>query len=391
MGHMVATMATRSDRARRPLLDALLVVGASFIMAVGTVIVSDHSPPGVAGWLLLLGSAAALWWRRERPVLVMWITIALGLVYHLFAFPGAFYTLAIVVGVYSAAAAGERLMSLVGVVAALGLFLVADSLFPTGHDFLGGGALWFGGWLAAGAVLGEAMRSRADYLAASEARAREAERHRQEEALRRVSEERVRIARDLHDVLAHSISIINVQAGAAAHHLDNDPDKSRDALNTVRETGKQALRELRSAISVLRDGIQLEAPRSPSPGVADLDRLVETTRETGLEVDLHRRGDLTDLPADVELAVYRVVQESLTNVTRHAHATKAEVTIESRAVGLFLRIDDNGRGPTSADRVGHGISGMRERVRALGGRLEAGSRPGSGFRVEAEIPLETPS
>lgn len=197
----------------------------------------------------------------------------------------------------------------------------------------------------------------------------------------------MRIARDLHDILAHSISIINVQAGAALHHLDTSPDEARAALLTVRNTGKQVLRELRSSIGVLRDSGHSDAPRTPSPGIADIDQLVAATRETGLSVDLEHAGDPNPVPADVELAAYRIVQEGLTNVTRHAAATKVTVKVDRRPEELVVRIDDDGLGSRATPGKGHGITGMKERVAALGGQLYAGPKRSGGFRIEGRIPL----
>ncbi|MGH3650357.1 MAG: sensor histidine kinase, partial [Acidimicrobiia bacterium] len=256
------------------------------------------------------------------------------------------------------------------------------------HILTGGGALWFLGWLTVALPLGEVSRSRSAYITAVQDRAVEAERSRQEQVLRRAGEERMQIAREIHDVLAHSISIINVQAGAALHHLDTNPNQARDALLTVRETGKQVLRELRSSLGVLRDpNGQIEAPRAPYPGIADIDRLVSATQEAGLSVELERNRRSDTVPADVELAAYRIVQEGLTNVTRHANATTVTVTIDHRPAELIVRIDDNGHGSPADNAGGHGITGMKERVAALGGYLDAGPKPEGGFRVEARIPV----
>ncbi|MGH8944746.1 MAG: sensor histidine kinase, partial [Acidimicrobiia bacterium] len=253
----------------------------------------------------------------------------------------------------------------------------------------GGGVLWFLGWLTVAGLVGEVARSRSDYLTLIQQRALEAERTREEEARRRAGEERMQIARELHDVLAHSISIINVQSGAALHHLDTDPDKTRNALLTVRDTGKQVLRELRTSIGVLRDPDgHMDAPRVPTPGISDIDQLVSATREAGLSVDLERRGEPEGVPADVELAAYRIVQEGLTNVTRHAEATSVTVAVEHRPDELVVRVDDDGRGVPARPGDGHGITGMRERVAALGGDIYAGPKPGGGFRVEGRIPLD---
>ena len=231
-----------SDRARPEVADLALVLAAIVVMVMGTIGVSRSSaPPDPVGWLLLVAAGGALWFRRPWPTAVMWIVIATGLAYDLLGNPGAFSTVAIVLAIFSVASSGRRWTAIAGVVATLATFYLTDLIGDTGHVLNAEGALWFGGWLIAGFLMGEVSRARIDRAAAAEQRAREAERHRQEETLRRASEERMRIARELHDVLAHSISIINVQAGVAAHHLDTDVDKARAALKTVRDTGKQAL------------------------------------------------------------------------------------------------------------------------------------------------------
>lgn len=377
---------TVDSRSRLP-ADVALALAAAVLMVLGTSGVSARNTPDPMGWLLLLGAAAVLVFRRRWPIQVMATTIVLGLAYTTLGNPGAFYTVAIGVGIYSVAAAGHRLVALAGVAGSFGLFLAADLLLETGHILTGGGVLWFLGWLTVAGLLGEVARGRSEYLAAIQQRALEAERTREEEARRRAGEERMRIARDLHDILAHSISIINVQAGAALHHLDTNPDEARVALVTVRDTGKQVLRELKSSIGVLRDSGHSEAPRTPSPGIADIDQLVTATRDTGLSVDLEQAGDPNPVPADVELAAYRIVQESLTNVTRHASATKVTVRVDRRPEELVVRIDDDGLGSRAATGRGHGITGMKERVAALGGQFYAGPKSGGGFRVEGRIPL----
>lgn len=379
------------DPTRRWVGDAALGLAVAVLMVLGTSGVStDGTRPDALGWVVLVGAAAALAFRRRWPIAVMWTAVVLGLAYTLLGYPGGFYTVAIGMGIFTVAATRHRWAALAGLLGGFGLFLLADLVTETGHLIAGGGALWFLGWLTVAYLLGEVTRSRSDYIAAVQERAAEEERSRQEEALRRAGEERMEVARELHDVLAHSISIINVQAGAALHHLDSSPDRSREALTTVRETGKRALSELRSSIEVLRRRDAREpsapAPTRPSPGLGNIGDLAESTRLTGLHVDVVERGD-PEVPAPVGLAAYRIVQESLTNVARHAGATTATVTVDRRPERLVVRVDDDGNGATSDAGGGHGIDGMRERARALDGELAAGSRPEGGFRVEARFPL----
>ena len=374
--------------------DVAVALAAAVLMVLGTSGVSARGdPPDPLGWFLLVAAAAILAFRRRRPTAVMWATIATGFIYDILGNPGAFYTVAIGIGIYSVAAAGRRRTAVTAVLVALGIFFAADLVIETGHTITGEGALWFVGWMTAALLLGEVSRGRSQYLAAVEQRALDAERTREEEARRRAGEERMRIARELHDVLAHSISIINVQAGAALHHLDSNPDQAREALITVRDAGKEVLRELRSSLGVLRDpATDIDAaPRAPTPGIDEIDHLIAATRSAGIDVTLKCHGDLDAIPADISLAVYRIVQEGLTNVTRHAGATSATVTIDHRPGELVVQVDDNGSGSSTEPSHGHGLTGMKERVTALGGHLHAGSRPEGGFRVEGRIPLSDPT
>src|ERR687892_75230 len=218
-----------------------------------------------------------------------------------------------------------------------------------------------------------------------------------EEARRRASEERLLIARELHDVLAHNISLINVQAGVALHLLDERPDQARPALAAIKDASKEALGELRSVLDVLRrseDGST--APRAPTAGLRDLSGLVERTRAAGLDVTLDVAGEARPVPAGVDLAAFRIVQEALTNVVRHAETSRARVRLDYGDDELMVQVDDDGRVLASAvtdigdttDGGGKGIAGMRERVLALGGSFEAGPRPGRGFRVRARFPID---
>ena len=232
-------------------------------------------------------------------------------------------------------------------------------------------------------------------LAASEValaarqRRQAAERTRAEEARRRAGEERMRIARELHDVLAHNISLINVQAGVALHLMDEQPGQSRTALVAIKQASNDALGELRSVLDVLRQGDEAP-PRAPASGLAQLDSLVAGAGATGLEVRTRVEGLPRPLPAGTDLTAFRIVQESLTNVTRHAGPASATVLVRYGPDDLTVRVDDDGRGPAAAAGPGNGngIRGMHERVAALGGELTTGPRPGGGFRVQARLPID---
>jgi signal transduction histidine kinase len=214
-------------------------------------------------------------------------------------------------------------------------------------------------------------------------------RTRLEEERRRASDERVRIAREVHDVLAHGISVINVQASVALHLIEEQPEQARTALTAIKNVSKDALRDLRSVLAALRQ--PGEPPeRVPTPSLANLDHLVTRTAAAGLEVRTEIAGPLERLPASVDLAAFRILQEALTNVIRHADTSTATVRVANDGEVLVLEVEDDGRGLASGgdDGLGTGIQGMRERAVALGGAVDAGSRPGGGFRVVARLPLD---
>jgi len=207
-----------------------------------------------------------------------------------------------------------------------------------------------------------------------------------EEALRRTSEERMRVARELHDVVAHNISVINVQANTALHLMDRQPERARTALTTINEVSKQALVELRSVLGVLRQ-VDDDAPRAPSPSLERLGELAAATSADGFSVNVEQLGAADSLPASIDLAAYRIVQEALTNAVRHSGGSHALVHVEHGEAALIVQVDDDGRNARRASVSGNGIVGMTERAHALGGTLEAGPTIGGGFRVRAWLPL----
>ena len=237
-------------------------------------------------------------------------------------------------------------------------------------------------------AIGEARRSRRDYVLEVEERARRAEHGREEEALRRVAEERLRISRDLHDILAHHIALITVQAGAAAHVLDKRPDAAREALRHIREAGSQALTDLHETISVLRTGEdRADKPADPTVGLDRLDDLIDGFVQAGLRVETEIRGARRRLSATADVAAYRVIQESLTNVRKHAGPVPARVLLDYQPRQISVQVENCAAAlATAASGTGHGLIGMRERALTLGGSLEAGPLPGGGFRVTACIP-----
>ncbi|HEV8636831.1 MAG TPA: sensor histidine kinase, partial [Chloroflexota bacterium] len=241
------------------------------------------------------------------------------------------------------------------------------------------------GWIAVPLVLGHAVASARGHRASAEERARLAEQTREEHAQRRVAEERLRIARELHDVVSHSISVINLQAGVALHVIDQQPEQARSALIAIKGTSKETLRELRGILGLLRKDEDAE-PREPAPGLDQLDALIEATTRVGVPTRLSIEGQSRRLSPAVELTAYRIVQESLTNVLQHAGRASAAVTLRYEDDRIAIDVADDGRGAVPGDGAGLGVVGMRERASAVGGGLEAGPDAAGGFRVSAWLP-----
>jgi signal transduction histidine kinase len=249
-------------------------------------------------------------------------------------------------------------------------------------DFLFVSLLFTAAWTA-----GFALNRRLAQAREAEERAARAEREREGRARAAVAEERARIARELHDVVGHSVSVMTVQAGAVRRLLKPDQEREREALEAVEETGRQALTEMRRMVGVLRR--PEEAPAlAPQPSLEHLDKLVEQVREAGLPVRLEIEGDPVQLPPGVDLTAYRVVQEALTNALKHSNATEADVLVRYRGSEVELVVMDDGRGVTSGDGGGHGLVGMRERVAVYGGDLVAGARAEGGYLLRARLPVE---
>lgn len=332
------------------------------------------------GLLLLAMGPAALILRGRYPVAVLWFVQVATLGYLLLDYPRGPIFLALIVAFVTAVMSGHRAAAIASLVVGYVSFLWLPALVGAEPSPGWGAALGLAAWLLVLLTVSEIARSRRE-------RALELERTRAEGARRRASEERLRIARELHDVLAHNISLINVQAGVALHLMDERPEQARTALTAIKQASNEALGELRSVLDILREGHEAP-PRSPTSGLAHLDDLVAKTEAAGLRVTTRVEGTPRPLPPGVDLAAFRIVQEALTNVTRHAGEAHAEITIGYGERNLTVQIDDNGVTTTSmTPSGGKGISGMRERVTALDGELEAGPRRGGGFRVRARLPL----
>ena len=332
--------------------------------------------------LVLLGPVA-LAWRDRWPLVAVAVSAAAADVYIGLGYPYGPVFLSVVVALFAAVQAGRRRATWVLAGAGYAGFVAAYLVDPRADG--GPGALHLAlvaGWLVVVLAVSEVVRSRRD-------RAADLQRAQQEERQRRLGEQRLGLAQELHDVLAHNISLINVQASVALHLIDEQPDQARPALTNIKAASHDALRELRSALDLLRHGE--DAPRGPAPGLADIGALVAGSRAGGLDVQLEADEPVSPLPAAVDLAAYRIVQEALTNVSRHAQAHHVTVRIEhgnGDGDGVTVEVTDDGRGGTP--QPGNGIVGMRERATALGGSVEAGPRSGGGFRVAAHLPGRRP-
>ena len=391
---------TRCRLAAHPLaLDAALAAGVLACMVVGSFVDPRgdngvswgvRTPDPLALVLMTLG-ALALVFRRRAPRTVLALTGTVSAVECVVGDPRAPVAMSAVIALYTVASTTDRPTTW-----RLGLLTMT---VLTGAAMLGGPLPWYAqenlaifAWTGIGATAGDAVRSRRAVVQAIRDRAERAERTREEEARRRVAEERLRIARDLHDVVAHHIALVNVQAGVAAHVMDKRPDQAKEALAHVREASRSALNELRATVGLLRQSGDPEAPTEPAPGLDRLDELVGTFRSAGLHVEVARADHGTTLPAAVDLAAYRVIQEALTNVQKHAGTeAKAEVSVVRVGPNIEITVLDNGSGEDQdpSDGGGHGLLGMRERVTALRGTLTTGPRYGGGFRVHAILPIKT--
>ncbi|MEU5368043.1 sensor histidine kinase [Streptomyces sp. NPDC005951] len=350
-----------------------------------------------------LGFSTVVALRRKVPEKMLLLAILVGVVQLVFDVRPGVGNFAMLVITYTVATVGERWASrlaLIGSLSAAALSQLrweaepggswAQVVFVTVIMTVPFVLAW---------VLGDSLRTRRAYFDQLEERAARLEREREAQSKVAVAAERARIARELHDVVAHNVSVMVVQADGAAYVMDAAPDQAKQALETISGTGRQALAEMRRLLGVLRTG---DAPESgeyvPQPDVEQIEDLVAQVRQTGLEVDFKVEGTPRPLPSGVELTAYRVVQEALTNTRKHGGPDAgASVRLVYFDDGLGLLIEDDGRGAAhelyedgGADGAGHGMIGMRERVGMVGGTLDAGPRPGGGFRISALLPLKPP-
>ncbi len=377
--------------------DALLAALVFAIVIGGLLTIRSDSPSGSNRDLDALGVALALFQpllltvRRRWPVRALWVSALTLVPYWVLDYIDPGVSIAVLLLIYTVGAHVPRARSLPHV-AAVGLILsgvmvigvVADEEDLPLVAAVGNTIVFATAW-----VLGDSMRNRRAYLAEVEARAERAEADREAAAERAVLDERGRIARELHDVVAHSVSVMVVQAGAARRVIDRHPDQATESLGIIERTGRDALDELRRVLGVLRsDGAR---PDGPQPTVDDVSALIERWRAAGLEIALRVDGRSGALAPGVSLTVYRVIQEALTNVMKHACPATVTVDIRHRDDAVTILVTDDGRGPRSTDpgipSSGQGLIGMRERVELFGGSLATGPRPGGGFQVRATIPI----
>ncbi len=378
--------------------DVVLALFITVMQVQGTVSRADAEPGSVLrpladlghlGYVLLIAGGAVVAVRRRWPVPVFITTALASLVYYALDFPDGPGWLGLFVAIYTLTALGDGRRSLVA--AGVGIAVLAVCWLIAAADIEPPAAI---GWVffrigasVMSAALGESVRSRRVIAAEALERAELAERTREREARARVDEERLRIAREVHDTVAHAIAVINVQSGVTAHVLDKRPGRAREALEAIEQTSSRALQEMRAILGVLRD---TDDGHVPHPGLGQIDELTTEAREAGLEVDLEATSSPPPVPSAVASAVYRILQESITNVIRHVGPTRVCVALDYGDGTVRVRVTDDGPRDAAGRRPGEpgrGILGMRERCQLLGGDLEAGPLPGGGFAVTARLPL----
>jgi signal transduction histidine kinase len=346
----------------------------------------ERTPLDALAIVLLVAGPVALLARRRYPVPVLGGVLAVTVAYYALDYPYGPAFLSVALALAGAVLRGHRLGAWIGAGSAYATLLLVQTL-PGGAPAPGAAqAAGIAAWVLVVLLACEGLRFRAE-------RGAEASRSRAEQERRLATEQRLQIARDLHDVLAHNISLINVQASVALHLLDEQPAAARSALTTIKQASKDVLTEMRSVLGVLR-AVDEAAPRVPAPSLARLDELVVSSSDAGLDLHAEVRGHPVQLPTSVDVAAYRILQEALTNAARHGAAAQATALITYQPNDLTVQVDNQmaDASPSSVEGTGNGIAGMRERVTALGGKFSAGPLPsGREFRMRASFPLKTPA
>lgn len=356
----------------------LVDVAVTLLLAVGYVGTAAHHRDWHSGLPLAVLQVAPLVVRRRYPRLVLAAVTAAWFVEAVVA-ARQYAPVAIAVAMYTLAANLPRTAALRGATVSATATTITTLTLRHWSNAVSYLVLFVAAW-----VIGDNLGTRRAYMRALEERAERAERERESESARARAEEQARIARELHDVIAHNVSVMVVQAAAGNDVFDSRPDRAREALQTIEESGRKALGEMRRLLGIVRaDG----AEYAPQPGLEQLDEVVKHVRAAGLTVEVGVEGVPRPLPAGIDLSAYRVVQEALTNTLKHAKATRASVTIGYGDDTLEIAVRDDGVGSAGGDGSGHGLIGMRERVEAFGGSLDAGPSPTGGFSVVARFPL----
>ncbi|TXS09990.1 sensor histidine kinase [Streptomyces sp. ms191] len=386
----------RDGRPSPRVTDALVALVVTLVVVIWTLVAARYTDEPAArtvvGWIVIAIGCGALCFRRRWPVAVAVVTLLACAVYYPVSAQDGPLMITFALALYTLAAEGRFAAAVALAAATLLAVGLGELRQQPGHRQIDDTSLaMLSGWLISLVAVGRAQRTRLAYLHEVEQRALAAEREQEARARQSATEERLRIARELHDVLGHSISLINVQSGAVLHRLGKGPAPdvglaaAEEALQAVKATSKDALRELRATLGLLRRADEA-APTSPTSGLALLGELVERARSAGLDVRTAVAGSPAALAPPLDLAAYRIVQESLTNVTRHAGARTALVTLDWGPRELRLRIEDDGEGAPEESPQGSGIRGMAERARAFGGDLTA-RNTADGFLVDARLPL----
>lgn len=360
---------------------------------VGVTVAEVHAWSGAhridaAGLALVAASALALAIRRLTPIGAYTLSTLLAGVFLGTGHPPGPIFVAPFVGLVVVIATARRRDWIAAAIIGGGALSLAHGI---GSGWTYAVAIFAGVWLLAAALVGAGLSARRRFMSEVQARMQLAERSREEEARRRMAEERLQIAREMHDVVGHSLAVISLQAGVADHLLESRPDEVRRAITAIRTVSKEALADLRVELALLRGNGSQSGERAPAPTLHQLSELVSRMRDAGLAVDLDTAPSDRRVPDIVAAAAYRIVQESLTNVVRHTGpAAHARVRIRETETGVEVEVVDDGAGAAGGTVDGDGVNGMRERASALGGEFVAGSRPGGGFRVWASLPWTAP-
>ncbi|WP_318219447.1 sensor histidine kinase [Streptomyces sp. SCL15-6] len=380
-----------ATRARIRAVDA---IGAAvlFVLSVVAASIDPDQDQFLLRWpavVLAAVGCAALVWRRRHPFGALAVTVGCGVVFHVLGFRDSPLVISpVLVSVYNVAVRTDRRTAWTAATASAAVLVGAATVLAS-KSLLDPDMVATVAWTALPAAIGDGVRSRRAYVAAVEERAEYAERTREQEARQRVEAERVRIARELHDIVAHHITLINAQAGVAVHLVEQRPEQLLTALKDIRDTSRSVLDELRVTVGLLRQPDDPAQPRDPMPGLAQVPALLASFERAGLAVSHTRCGAAQPLEPAVDLAAYRIVQESLTNVRKHAGTGTARLFLHYGREQLTITVEDDGsaRPHHVSSGTGHGLIGMRERAVTIGGRLCAGPRPEGGFTVTAELPL----